>query len=249
MIAFGRTDQGLIRSSNQDQYLIAELEGAMLVIVCDGMGGANGGETASLIAVQRIEDYVREGYRPELDAPELSALLLQSMLHANMDIYGTGNHTPELYGMGTTAVVAIAREDYAVIGNIGDSRAYLLEGSTAEQITKDHSMVQEMLDIGNLSKDEAKNHPKKNIITRALGIGPHCEIDLFEVKLNPGQYLVLCTDGLSNLIDEKELALELSSLPFGQERIDQLVEMANERGGTDNITVVAITPATETEVR
>lgn len=243
MITYGTTDIGAVRHSNQDTQCIIALDGAALLIVCDGMGGVNGGDIASSMATEHIAAYVQQMYEESMDIAQIRELLVAAFSQANMSVYDKGNHTPEYYGMGTTTVVALVRESIAVIANIGDSRAYLIDGLEISQITKDHSMVQELLDGGNLSEEEARSHPKRNIITRALGIRPRCEADCYEVPLEEGKCILLCSDGFSNMLDEKEIALEIASGDeadsFGQ-RIERLITLANERGGLDNITVAAV---------
>lgn len=241
MRAYGKTDKGCVRPTNQDAYVIGMLgSSAVLAIVCDGMGGPGGGQIASSIAVEEIESAVREGYRPDMPSPELRELIAGGLSAANEHILARAGKEPDLFGMGTTAVVAVASESRLLIANVGDSRAYYSFGGSFAQVTRDHSVVQEMVDKGQLTKQQAQNHIQKNIITRALGADGICQPDFFERVPEKGSRILICTDGLSNLVDETELAFEVEAGDGGEETLSRLILLATARGGHDNITAVLI---------
>ena len=241
MKASGVTDIGKVREANQDQFAILEFEtGAGLAVVCDGMGGPGGGQIASSIAVRTICDELKKTYRPEKPLAEIREQMRHAVSLANAAIFDEGLANRKLMGMGTTVVLALYRGQQVLIGNVGDSRAYLIRDGQTTQISKDHSIVQQMLDSGSISRREARNHPQKNIITRALGVESNCDLDLFEVELSEFDSLLLCTDGLSNLLYDRELGFEISVGDRQKAILKKLVSMANSRGGTDNITAVLL---------
>lgn len=241
MKAYGVTHVGMVRSANQDMFLTEQLSATTgLAIVCDGMGGPGGGQIASDIAVKTLAKVIREGHEQAQSEKDWKELIQTAVRKANGEIFKYAAHEQELTGMGTTMVLAIYGKEKALVANIGDSRAYVTNGGHIDQVTKDHSVVQQMVDEGQLTKFEAKVHPKKNIITRALGVDLLCEADFFEVTLEQGDYLLLCSDGLTGYVDENELAFELSVCDKPEEVLDKFVLMANERGGSDNITAVLV---------
>ena len=235
-----KTDIGKVRSTNQDAFFNCELsDGAVFAIVCDGMGGANAGNIASETAVKRITEYTVNSYRSGLDSIGIEKVLKNAFLSANIEIYDMALKNPDLSGMGTTAVAVLLKENTAVIAHIGDSRAYkIAEGIT--QITTDHSVVQSLIEDGKLTPEEAKFHPRKNVITRAIGVEENISVDFDEVSLSEGEHLLLCTDGLTNFVDAdciKEIFDKYKPSTVTQ----KLVDAANKGGGSDNITVVTIT--------
>lgn len=236
----GMTDVGKIRNANQDSFDYGELSGgAAFAVVCDGMGGARGGAVASSTAVKAISEAVREGFAGcDGGASELSGLLNDAVSKANAGVYDYALEHEELRGMGTTVVAVLVCGQNAVVANAGDSRAYHICKDGIVQITRDHSIVQDMVENGSLTPDEAATHPKKNIITRALGVEKHLDIDFFETSFMPGEALLLCTDGLTNHVDMA--TIERVFRECGEQSPDELIRLANNAGGSDNITVVVM---------
>lgn len=237
---YGKTDTGRVRVSNQDAYRTGVLSGgAVLSIVCDGMGGANAGNIASSSAVDTIWNYCMSSYRADMDSDAVIRLLSSALINANITIYDMALNDSSLSGMGTTVVAAIIRELECIIAHIGDSRAYII-GSDIVQITKDHSVVQSLIETGKLTPEEARFHPKKNVITRALGTEEKVLPDCGIFKLNNGDTVLLCTDGLTNFVDSPEI-LDIFNKNDISRATDVLVARANHNGGGDNITAVTVT--------
>lgn len=236
-----KTDKGKIRDSNQDAYAVGEFPDEVAwAVVCDGMGGAAGGNIASALAVKVISDKINASYRSQMRDASIKNMLDSALVAANIEVYDMAYSKPDLQGMGTTVVCAIIREDQAYIAHAGDSRAYVLEHDGAlRQVTTDHSMVQDLLKNGKITEDEAKHHPNKNIITRAIGVDKNIEIEFDQIDLAPDDTLLLCTDGLSNYVSDDEMIREISDGKY-YAYADRLVQKANNNGGGDNITVVAI---------
>ena len=240
----GITDVGMKRANNEDNYLInPELN---LYVVCDGMGGHVGGEYASAIAVNTIEEVlsviettpggefdVRDGDQVELNREKVR----YSMRLAGRRIYEKAVSDPEYKGMGTTGLVLLLDGGNAVFGHVGDSRGYLVRGDQIEQITEDHSLVNEKVRAGLMSREEAKTHRMRNIITRSLGYQEEVEVDTQVQALQGGDRFVLCSDGLSNLISTIEIG-EVVRRQSSKGAARELVKMACDRGGDDNITVI-----------
>ena len=240
----GMTDVGVKRTHNEDNYLINdELN---LFVVCDGMGGHAGGEYASAIAVNTVEDVLTymdiDGHKndipPSDDPIEVTRERLRySIRLAGKRIFDKANEEPEFKGMGTTCQVVLIDNGNAYIGHVGDSRTYLIRDGRIEQLTEDHSLVNEKIKAGLLTPEEAKNHKLKNIITRSLGYTEDVEIDLQIQAIRRGDRYVLCSDGLSNFVEASEIGeIVLDHGP--QESSRRLIDLACERGGDDNITVV-----------
>lgn len=240
MNIWGRTDTGRVRENNQDAFLCGRLsERALFAVVCDGMGGANGGNVASSLAVRVVSNRIMETYREDLPEKSLRSLLESAVAAANIEVFDAAMEDPGLRGMGTTAVVVIAVERKAYITHVGDSRAYLLRPGGMEQITRDHSIVQAMVEKGQLTQDEARNHPRKHFITRALGVEDTVVCDYSETALEEKERLLLCTDGLTNMLEPDEID-RLAQSTGSAELPDRLIHEANMAGGSDNITVVLI---------
>lgn len=235
-----KTDIGLKRESNQDSYAAGELPGAVAwAVVCDGMGGAAGGNFASSTAVKVISERITSSYRSGMSASSIRNMLTSAIAAANISVYDMSKSDPELTGMGTTVVVSIVADNVVYIAHAGDSRAYILSDGTLNQLTKDHSVVQEMIDHGTLTPDEAKVDPRKNIITRALGVDSELRIDFDIEDIGENDVLILCTDGLTNYVEPQEI-YELTGDGKFYEYAERLVIRANENGGGDNITVVTV---------
>lgn len=239
MRIFAKTDKGKVRDINQDAFAANILpDGAALAVVCDGMGGASAGDIASKTAVDIISQYILTSYLPTMDSEDIIKLINNAIISANVEVYDLSLKDEKLSGMGTTAVVAIVRESEAVICNIGDSRAYLF-GENLEQITRDHSVVQSLVESGKLSREEARVHPEKNVITRALGVEENVLTDSYIVKLDKDVKILLCTDGMSNYVSE-ELMFNIVTNNDIDKITDLLIDEANRGGGKDNITVAVV---------
>lgn len=235
-----KTDKGLIRSSNQDAYAVGELPGEVAwAVVCDGMGGEAGGNIASALAVKVISEKITSAYNEKMRDASIKNLLDSAISAANIEVYDMAYSRPDLQGMGTTVVAVIVRDKTAFIAHAGDSRAYIVSGEIIQQITTDHSLVQNLVDRGEITAEQAQHHPKKNLITRAVGVEKRIDIDFSEIDLNDNETLILCTDGLSNYVTNNEM---IDDIKDGQYYAfaDRLVKRANKNGGGDNITVVAI---------
>ena len=236
MRVVGKSDVGMVRKQNQDAFWLEQLnEQTSIAVVCDGMGGVHGGQEASTLAISSLKESI-SNMKPN-DKPQ--KLIEQAIQLCNRVVYDEAQKRDELTGMGTTLVIALIKADKAYIGNVGDSRAYHITNGSISQITKDHSAVQELVDSGHITERQAKIHPNKNVITRAIGIDKEIEYDFFEVSVSTDDILLLCSDGLSNYVDENEIQFEASGGEFDDLAI-RLIDLANNRGGTDNITVTAI---------
>lgn len=236
---FGKTDIGVMRHSNQDDFKVFELhDGNVFAVVCDGMGGANAGNVASAKAVEVITSFFERSYRSGLDSRGITALLQSAVLSANIEIFDLAKTNSELEGMGTTVVAAFVSKEFIVISHVGDSRAYIINNDVT-QLTRDHSVVQSLIESGKLTQDEARVHPRRNVITRALGIEPDVLVDSDEYILKDGECLILCSDGLSNFVNDEDLKTAFENNPLEQ-LSEILVEIANKNGGGDNITVVTV---------
>lgn len=235
-----KTDVGRRRQSNQDSYTVGELpDGSVFAVVCDGMGGHAGGNVASSTAAGRIADEIRKNYRENMTSASVKNMIEAAVVLANLDIIEKSENDSGLEGMGTTAVVAVIAPFACVVANLGDSRCYRISDGVITQVTRDHSLVQEMVDAGLISPEDAENHPRKNIITRALGIADDVNIDFFDIQFDKGDKLLLCTDGLSNHISDNGITQVVEELD-AETCADALVALANMNGGSDNITAVVI---------
>lgn len=240
MIAYGSTNRGRVRPTNQDHFaveLFEQTETALLV-VCDGMGGANAGNVASRYAIECFTEEVRNELQPEMDATYVEDLLRISAQYANQSVFELSVRQPEFHGMGTTLVSALIQGECATIVNVGDSRAYLLREGKMEQLTEDHSFVQEMVRKGKLTPEQSRNHPNKNLITRAIGVDAFVDSDLFHCTMQEDDVLLLCSDGLTGMVEDTEIVRIVGEAPTLSRAADDLIAAACEGGGTDNITVV-----------
>ena len=235
---FGYTDMGKQRAMNQDAYHF-DIGAYPWAVVCDGMGGPRAGDVASGIGVDVITRTIERGLRPDMTENSVRTLLVTALATANTSIHVRVGDDEACAGMGTTAVCALVRGGLAHIAHVGDSRAYLITPESIEQVTRDHSLVQALVEQGQLTPEQAKVSPDKNMITRALGVEEEVAVDYSEVYLGPGDSLLLCTDGLTNLVPDQELRqIILSHEP--QAAVERLVARANDYGGLDNITAVLI---------
>lgn len=225
---------GLIRKQNEDSFCINE--DINLIAVADGMGGHRAGEVASSMAVKSFEDYLLEHRGALTDNPQDT--MQKAMQEANRIIYETARKNSSQKGMGTTLTAAVFKGSNLFLAHVGDSRAYLIHNDNIKQITQDHSLVNEMVKNGSLTEEEASHHPQKNILTRALGTSPNVIIDLMQIKIKEEDLVILCSDGLTNLVSCDEIR-EFSRQESDMDRfVEILVDKAIERGGFDNVTVV-----------
>ena len=231
------TDIGSCRQENQDNYCAQQLPGGPAWgIVCDGMGGVNGGRIAAHIATDTMQQYFARQMRSLQPGGEKS-LIMRGFDSTNRAVYEKATSDPEMMGMGTTGVCAYAGGGLAHVVHAGDSRAYLFHESEMRQITRDHSMVQQLVDSGKITREQAAQHPKKNLITRALGVSANIVPEYNRCEIEVGDILLLCSDGLTNMISDEEIALVLREVPFF-EAPSILVDRALQAGGQDNITVL-----------
>lgn len=241
MRTLGASHPGRVRASNQDAFLCGKLtETTAFAVVCDGMGGANGGNIASSIAMRCIADRLVEDYRESATPEAIRELLESAISDANGEVFRAAREDADLFGMGTTAVAVIATPEVVYIAHVGDSRAYMITPRDIEQITRDHSVVQDMVDKGQITAEQAKTHPQKHFLTRALGVEPEMECTFTRVSFPEDGTLLICTDGLSNLVAAEMIQSLVRTFSFADIPM-KLVTTANLAGGSDNITVVAVT--------
>lgn len=239
MKTFSKTDVGLIREVNQDYVFVSETPiGSLpnLLVVADGMGGHKAGELASRLAVEHVKQELEQAVE---DNPEV--MIKNAIISANNKLIEVAKDDERLKGMGTTLIVATVIERTLYFANVGDSRMYLLNQGI-KQLSKDHSLVQEMVRLGGINQEEAKHHPDKNIITRAVGAREKIEIDFFEYRLQKDDKILMCTDGLSNMVEDDEIFRIVKHSRDVVEAVERLIERAKENGGSDNIGVVVAEP-------
>ncbi|MGJ3237229.1 MAG: Stp1/IreP family PP2C-type Ser/Thr phosphatase [Anaerolineae bacterium] len=244
-----RSDRGRVRQNNEDSVHLWDADTSVLAVVADGMGGAVAGEEASRIAIETVQSkLVTEYYRsPEdykqHDAQDLADLLDEAVHEANQNIIDRALGAPELKGMGTTLTIAFARGDDVILAHVGDSRAYYIDGSdqSINQITSDHSFVQALVDAGHITHAEAETHPMKNVLYRALGQADLLDVDVIQdIRIHATDRLVLCSDGLTLHLNDDEIRDTTLSSDDPNVISNKLVELANERGGKDNVSVIVI---------
>lgn len=234
------TDTGLVRSENQDAYTTFEAGGFTAAVVCDGMGGTHGGQVASAIAVARFQKEVQAAVRDDMTDEQLRRAVLSSIAGANEAIRREAERSEAYRHMGTTLVCALVRSDTALIANIGDSRAYHINAEGIQQISRDHSVVENMVAKGDITPQEARCHPSRNLITRALGPDITAKADTFTLPWREGEYILLCTDGLVNTVSDQEMLFEVLHDGDVDGCLEQMVRIALERGAPDNVTAVLI---------
>jgi len=241
--AFGITDVGKVRDHNEDA-IDWDTERGMFILA-DGMGGHNAGEIASALAIESIKHALYDVLTPEVIDSEIvdyNDAIYEAITYANTEIFEQAQENPDYAGMGTTLVMSLIHNGKALIANVGDSRLYVHNGSTLKQMTTDHSLVQEMVDNGYLSVEEAYSAVSRNLITRALGIGEEVEVDLIEHEIQPGDVFLICSDGLSDLVLDDEISTILVKNQGSlNDAAKDLVDAANEKGGKDNISVILMT--------
>ncbi len=237
MKATGRTDKGRKRSNNQDSIYIGE--GSIgplpnLFIVADGMGGHAAGDFASRYAISVVLDFVRGS-----TVRNPISLLKRAMIFANSEVYREAEKDPDKYGMGTTMVACVVDGSELYVANVGDSRLYLIRDEIT-QITMDHSLVEELIRNGQLERNRGRNHPEKNLITKAMGSRDEVMPDFFEISLEEGDKVLLCSDGLSNMVEDDELRDIVREAGNPEEAVESLIDRANYYGGNDNISAILI---------
>ena len=241
MQSWGLTDPGCVRKQNQDAFQIEQLDrGTLLCVVCDGMGGAKSGNIASSLAVEVFVEEIRRSWMPGMDQEKIDLMLRSAVKLANFTVYDQSAQFEEFDGMGTTLVAAFVRGKTATVINVGDSRCYGIDRGGIRQITRDHSLVQLMVDRGELTPEMAKTYPGKNFITRAIGTEPVVMSDLFHLDVSRGDFLLLCSDGLSNTMDDQEILFEVVHGVNKQHCCKRLLNIAKNRGAPDNVTSVLI---------
>lgn len=236
---YSLSDRGKLRQNNEDCCLAKQLGNYTLLILADGMGGHKGGETASRKAIEEIFAMLEQKLTEKMLPGQIMLLLSESLQYANETILALSKSDSSLIGMGTTCDVCLISKNTAYIAHIGDSRVYKIsKHSVLSRLTKDHSLVEYMLEAGTITPEEAVHHPQKNIILRALGASEQIEVDVSHEKILPGDVLLLCSDGLTNMLDEETITQTVSDLKTPEEIAGKLVQLANDAGGADNITVV-----------
>ena len=238
---WGLTDVGCIRTQNQDAYLIEQLDkNTLLCVVCDGMGGAKSGNIASSLASDIFVQQVKQTWNPDMSQDSVDKMLRNAVKMANFTVYDQSRQFEEFSGMGTTLVAVIIQGKKATFANVGDSRAYFIGRAGIRQITVDHSVVQLMVSRGELTPEQAKTYPGKSLITRAIGTESMVMCDIFHRKVSKGDYLLLCSDGLSNLMDDQEILFEVAHGQDKSKCCQRLLDIAKKRGAPDNVTSVLI---------
>ncbi|MCL2694072.1 MAG: Stp1/IreP family PP2C-type Ser/Thr phosphatase [Oscillospiraceae bacterium] len=251
MKVFSKTDIGLKRSENQDRVWASLLESedkadiAAAVVLCDGMGGENAGSFASETTVNFISERIKRGFRPDLSRNSIRNLLITSVTAANNLVYDLAEFDHDMEGMGTTCISVIVHSERAYIINVGDSRVYHAFGDgksaphSIQQVTKDHSYINKLIEDGEITEEESKTHPKRNCLTRAVGAESILTPDYYELDLQPDSILMLCSDGLHAYGEDVDIAEIMINNPVGK-ICDKLVEYALSNGGRDNITIAVI---------
>ena len=240
MELWGITDSGVVRRHNQDVFkvLYDEEKNIAVLVVCDGMGGAKAGNVASALAAETFMHDMGK-YVEDMGEPgDIAAKMTDAVSTANSAVFEKSVKENKYAGMGTTLCAAISTVDGEVVVNVGDSRVYHITPDSITQITKDHSVVEDMIDRGDLTRAQAHIHPNRNLITKALGTNSSEEPDVFFLNLAPGEYILLCSDGLSNVVMDDEILSELQHGAEVRESCEKLVAMALDRGAPDNVTAV-----------
>jgi protein phosphatase len=241
MQTWGITDPGCVRPQNQDTYQIEQLDRhTTLCVVCDGMGGARSGNVASSLAVDVFIQEVRNTFKSNMGEDDRDQMLQSAVKLANFTVFDQAQQFEDFYGMGTTLVAALIQNKTVTVVNVGDSRAYLVNKDDIRRITTDHSLVQMMVDRGELSRERARNYPGKNYITRAVGTEATVQCDLFHLDVERGDCILLCSDGLTNTVDDQEILFEVVHGVNKEECCQHLLDIAKSRGAPDNVTGVMV---------
>ena len=245
MKSFGKTNIGLVRKVNEDAFYYQkryEYGKPYLCIIADGMGGHNAGEVASRMAVTEINKFIEKNLNKQeyYSLKDYEDLIKEAFLHANEEVYKKSMDSKECIGMGTTLTAVLIIEYNMIIGHVGDSRVYIIRNESMKRITSDHSYVAELIKNGTIKPEEANKHPQKNLITRAIGTGEKIDVDINVFDIKNGDYILMCTDGLSNMLDEDEIFDVVKSDKKLEERCSELIDLVNNKGGYDNITVIIV---------
>lgn len=240
MKIYSKTDIGKAREINEDSYFVSgETDEIALFILADGMGGYNGGEIASKLAIESAKRYITSNFKKEmLEKEEIQELIRSSMEYANMVVYEKSKEMPELEGMGTTLEIAFIQGNKVYIGHVGDSRIYRVRRNIIRKLTTDHSYVEKLVKDGTITRQEAEHHPKKNMLMKALGCTPYVEPDISVKGFLKGDILLLTSDGLTNMVKDEEIYQYVTENI--ETATDKLVSRANEMGGYDNITIIVV---------
>lgn len=240
-----RTDRGKVRNHNEDNGGVYENQSdQILAVVADGMGGHLAGDVASKMTTDLLKEYWQQV--DKIESPDIAEQWLDEKIKSiNEDIFQYAKDNPECQGMGTTVVASICTDQFLTIAHIGDSRGYLLNGDGFRQLTDDHSLVNELVKSGQISKQDAEHHPRKNVLLRALGTEQNVSIDTMTIGFEPGDSLLLCSDGLTNKVTDEELHQMLVSDVSLEYKAEQLINLANEKGGEDNISLAIIVNETK----
>ncbi|MDQ1913184.1 Stp1/IreP family PP2C-type Ser/Thr phosphatase [Paenibacillus sp. GD4] len=242
-----QSDIGRVRMVNEDRAVVQdELNGLSLAIVADGMGGHQAGDIASQMAVELIQFQLQTLHR-EMSIEERKQLVKSAVEIANEKIFEFASRRENYHGMGTTVVVVLADEQHVVVAHIGDSRAYRVHKGQMEQLTEDHSLVNELVKSGQITREEAFHHPRRNVLTRALGTEPTIEVDVRDIAWEQGDVLLLCSDGLSSLVDQEKLTVHITGEGSLEEKVVRLISEALNAGGDDNVTVVLMESARDSD--
>ena len=234
-----KTDAGMVRENNEDSFLVMKeyYPNYCVFAVADGMGGHNAGEVASTMAIQELKNYFIK--YENIDKSHVENEFIENLINnINSNIHHASLENSELQGMGTTLTFAVYIQNQLYISHIGDSRVYKINDKGIEQLTEDHSLVAGLIKEGTITKEQAKNHPQKNIITRAIGTDIKVKPDMYHYVLHKNDIILLCTDGLTNLVPEDKIKSIIQRSTNLQDAANSLVELANEKGGTDNITLI-----------
>lgn len=229
-----RSDVGIVRELNEDYARYVENEKFKVYVVADGMGGHNAGEVASKMATEKIINYIENNFVDGIN----EEILKKAVLYANEQVYSFSHKEEECTGMGTTLTACIITKEFIQIANVGDSSCFGIGEKTIEKITKDHSLVQELLDLGTINEEQAAHHPQKNVITRAIGTKEWVDVDIFNIEPGKFKVLMLCSDGLSNEVNKQEILSVVNKSDNLDNACENLVNIAKRRGGRDNITVM-----------
>lgn len=242
MNVWGMTDVGLVRKENQDAYLVKTETGTgqTICVVCDGMGGTAGGKLASRIAVETFTSELEKVLTADMGPQQLREASSYAVSLANQAIREAAAQTEEYQNMGTTLVSAVSYDGGMVVTNVGDSRAYHITESGISRVTKDHSLVERMVDRGDITAEEARRHPNRNLITRALGPDADAQCDGYICPMAAGDYLLLCTDGLVDTVSDQEMLFEVLHGGDPAGCLDRLLDISKSRGASDNVTAVLL---------
>ena len=235
------TDPGAVRTENQDAYQVEWLDkNTLLCVVCDGMGGAKSGNVASTLVAEVFTREVQQQWSSDMSQDRQEQLLREAVKLANFTVYDKAQQYEEFEGMGTTMVALLVRGKQATVVNVGDSRAYYITDDGIRQLTTDHSLVQMMISRGELTPERAKRYPGKNLITRAMGTEAQVESDIFYCDASKGSYFLLCSDGLSNMMDDQEILFEVAHSQDSALCCERLMDIVKKRGAPDNVTSVLV---------